>query len=146
MYKQINLQLQSVKCCYIWMPGAQGGDLMTQAQGDNLMQAQGGNIMMQAQFNTDAPIINLIGMAAEVKLDDNTSSPIWECFHNMSAIGASVTMKALTLGVIVNRMIVYGLVLSIEMRDRRFSPSLCSSTQPLNKVKRGTQHCISCLY
>ena len=36
----------------------------------------------------------------------------------MSAIGASVTMKALTLGVIVNRMIVYGLVLSIEMRDR----------------------------
>ena len=74
--------------------------------------------MVQAQFNTDAPMINLIGMAAEVKLDDKTSSPIWQCFHNMSAIGASVTMKALTLGVIVNRMVVYGLVLSIEMRDR----------------------------
>ena len=31
----------------------------------------------------------LSDMVAKLKVDDISSSPVWECFHNMSAVGAS---------------------------------------------------------
>ena len=43
-------------------------------------------------------------------MEDETSSPIWACFHNMSAVGASLVMKALSQGVLINQVIIYGIV------------------------------------
>ena len=59
---------------------------------------------------SETPESNLCGMVAELKMEDETSSPIWECFHNMSAVGASLVMKALSQGVLINQVIIYGIV------------------------------------
>ena len=52
-----------------------------------------------------ATVPQLYGMVAEIKNVDNTSYPIWECFHNMSGVGAAcITMKVLNQGFIVNHV------------------------------------------
>ena len=49
-------------------------------------------------------------MVAELKISDKTSYPVWECFHNMSGVGACITLKALSYGVLVQQVIIYGVV------------------------------------
>lgn len=50
------------------------------------------------------------GMVAELKLHDGSNKPIWECFRNMSAVGASLAMEELAGGTLVDNVIVYGVV------------------------------------
>ena len=50
----------------------------------------------------------------ELKLSDKTSYPMWECFHNMSAIGSYMALKRLTQGIILRKVIVYGLVVVVS--------------------------------
>ena len=47
-------------------------------------------------------------------MNDKTSYPIWECFHNMLAVGACIVMKILSQGMLINQILVYGIVTSID--------------------------------
>ena len=79
----------------------------------------------------------LSGMVAELKLTDGTSYPVWECFHNMSGIGANIAMKGLSQGVIVDYVVVYGLVTQIDSQHRcrllqlvlNFNENICEFKQ-----------------
>ena len=52
----------------------------------------------------------LRGMVAELKVEDTSSAPMWECFHNMSAVGAALTMRVLKEGNIVDKVCMYGVI------------------------------------
>ena len=41
------------------------------------------------------------GMVAEVKINDRTSAPLWECYHNMSGLAAAIAMQVLSDGVLI---------------------------------------------
>ena len=49
---------------------------------------------------------------------DKTSYPVWECFHNMSGVGACITLKALSYGVLVQQVIIYGVVTTTEESNK----------------------------
>ena len=49
--------------------------------------------------SVDVHSVDCVGMVAELKMDDNTNLPIWECFRNMSAIAVSLAVEFLTNGV-----------------------------------------------
>jgi len=60
-------------------------------------------------------------LVAELKLSDSTSSPMWECFHNMLAVGANMAMKKLIQGIILSKIMVYGLVVVVNnLKHTRF--------------------------
>ena len=35
------------------------------------------------------------GMVAELKIDNQTSTPVWECYHNMSGVAAALAIQVL---------------------------------------------------
>ena len=65
-------------------------------------------------FISVSQIPDLCEMVTELKMSDQTSYPIWECFHNMSAVGANIGLKALSMGKLINQVLVYGIVTTID--------------------------------
>jgi len=49
-------------------------------------------------------------MVAEMKMDNKSNQPVWECFRNMSAVGASLAMEELNGGILVDKIVMYGLI------------------------------------
>ena len=60
----------------------------------------------------------LSGMVAELKVDDTSNSPVWECFHNMSAVGATLTMRLLREGKVVDKVYMYGVVAAVKCLEQ----------------------------
>ena len=60
---------------------------------------------------------DITAMVAELKVDDSTTFPLLECFRNMSAVAASITIDALKQGFIVNEVTVFGVVVQISSLD-----------------------------
>ena len=54
------------------------------------------------------------GMVAELKIDNGTSGPVWECFHNMSGVAASLAVRVLSQGVLVDTVTMFGPVVTME--------------------------------
>ena len=42
------------------------------------------------------------------------SLPIWECFRNMSGTGTAISMEYLGRGIIINKVVIYGIVVWIN--------------------------------
>lgn len=59
------------------------------------------------------PLTDCIGMVAEMKIDDSSNTPIWECFRNMSAVAAKLALEVLTSGTLVDTVKVYGIVAAV---------------------------------
>ena len=57
-------------------------------------------------------------MVAELKIDDETTGPVWECFRNMSGVAASLALRILSQGVLVDTVTMFGLVVTIEHLER----------------------------
>ena len=53
-------------------------------------------------------------MVAELQIDNRTSRPVWECFHNMSGVVASLAYRVLTWGMLVDVVTMFGLVTTME--------------------------------
>ena len=90
IYKRFDTQFKSLKCCFV-------------------------TIFKEAEKQ---PEKHLCGMVAELKISDKTSYPVWECFHNMSGVGACITLKALSYGVLVQQVIIYGVVTTTEESNK----------------------------
>ena len=62
-------------------------------------------------------VLEVSSIIAEIKESDETEYPVWECFRNMSAIAAKITMNTLKLGYLVNCVVVYGIVVQVKKTD-----------------------------
>ena len=84
-------------------------DLMIRKEG-------GGQPVVLAVVSVEIPKIKdtLTGMVEEMKLDKLSNVAIWECYRNMSATGAAISMEYLMQGLIVNEVTIYGIVVSIN--------------------------------
>lgn len=67
--------------------------------------------------NKEGEVENVSGLVVEVKEDDDTDYPIWECYKNMTAVAASLTLQVLQQGALVNRVTVYGIVPVVRNMD-----------------------------
>ena len=65
----------------------------------------------------------LSGLVTELKIDDTSNSPVWECFHDMSAVGATLTMRVLKRGKVVDKVCMYGIVAVVKCLEQ--SKLLC---------------------
>ena len=83
--------------------------------------------------------MDCVGMVAELKVEDSTNIPIWECFRNMSAMAASIAMKFLTNGVLINTVTVYGIVVRVNNLH-------CACLLKVIKGKKVTQDCCNLCY
>ena len=68
--------------------------------------------------NCVSTVPSVSGMVAELKIDDETTGPVWECFCNMSGVAASLAVRVLSQGVLVDTVIMFGLVVTMEHLER----------------------------
>lgn len=52
------------------------------------------------------------GMVTELKVDDQTSAPVWECYRNMSQVAASLAVQ-----VLIKKVTMFGVVASVNNLD-----------------------------
>lgn len=62
-------------------------------------------------------VLGVSGMVAKLKIDNQISAAIWECYHNMSGVAAALTIWVLTHGVLLEKVTVFGMVTSVEHPD-----------------------------
>ena len=76
------------------------------SQADLVIQKVQANPILQCctvSINEEKCVSRLV---AELKLNDKTLHPIWEFFHNMSAIGSYMAVKRLRQGIILRKVVV----------------------------------------
>lgn len=68
----------------------------------------------------DVPSVDTVmRLVGEMKVDDSIDNdlPETECFHNMSAVAASLAMEVLAQDLLVNQVKIYGIVIRITNLD-----------------------------
>lgn len=55
----------------------------------------------------------MTGMVAELKIGEADNAAVLECFRNMSATGATIALQHLVDGYVVDRVVVYSIVVGI---------------------------------
>lgn len=58
------------------------------------------------------------GLVAEIKESDETDFPLSECYRNMSAVAAALTIQGLSQGNIVHKVSMYGIIIVVANLDR----------------------------